>query len=410
MLSNRRFVAAIVLMALGAGLSARHWAQEPRSNAGTPAPGAQLCGATGAPGTRCDLPEHRFPTIGGVPIGALGVVFYCGVGALLLLATLGSAGLQRQAGAIAFRLIAGGVAADLVLLGVQVFAMRSVCPLCLATYSTTFLTAALLFRPLGSEPGAAVDPAERRMLLGGWAVAVAVVIVAVGLGELWLRQSSRAHDLQATLDSPAKRDAYDADRAVEKFQAGPVVTFDLTGAPRLGAPNGPIVVVEYVDYLCPFCRQLYGGLDQYLAQQHGRVTWYFKNLPLDTECNPTLPENLHPGACWMARGAVCAQGAGKWVEFYRAAFTAQPENPGVAEVTRLGAHVGLDRSSYGRCLRAPETIAAVIADVAESVRNKAQGTPTLFINGRRAPLWTYVDRLVTAESERLKLAPLDSTR
>jgi len=404
---NARLVAAIVLMALGAGLSARRWVQEPsqerRSSAGTIAGGgAALCSATGEPGTRCELPNGRASTIGGVPIAALGVAFYGGVGALLLLATLGSAGLQRQVAAIAFRPIAVGVVADVVLLGIQLFVQHDACALCLATYGTTFLTAALLFRPLGPDSGAP-DPAERRMLLGGWALATAVVLVAVTVGEMWLRQQWHAQDLQATLDSPAKRDAYDAEQAVVKFQASPALTFDLREAPRLGAADGPIVVVEFVDYLCPFCRQLYGGLDEYLAQQNGRVSWYFKNLPLDTECNPTLPSNYHPGACLMARGAICAKNEGKWVEFYRAAFTGQFENPGMAEVTRLGVHVGLDRASFGTCLRSPETIAAVAADVAESARAKAQGTPTLFINGRRAPLWTYIERLVTVESERLKL-------
>lgn len=406
MLSNPRLLAAILLVALGAGLSARRWVQEPRqdrSSAGSVTGArAALCTATGEPGTRCEL-AARGRSIGGVPIAALGVAFYGGVGALLLLATLGSAGLQGHAAAIAFRLVAVGVVADVVLLGIQIFVQHDTCGLCLATYGTTFLTAALLFRPLGVDSGALPDSGERRMLLGGWALATAVVLVTVTVGELWLRQQARAQDLQATLDSPAKRDAYDADQAVVKFQAGPVVTFDLTGAPRLGAADGPIVVVEYVDYLCPFCRQLYGGLDQYLAQQNGRVSWYFKNLPLDTACNPTLGENLHPGACWMARGAVCAQGAGKWVEFYRAAFTAQIENPGPPEVMRLGRQAGLEPSSFERCIRSPATIAVVAADVAESVRAKAQGTPTLFINGRRAPSWTYIERLVSAESERLKL-------
>lgn len=237
---------------------------------------------------------------------------------------------------------------------------------------------------------------------------IAIVVLATAV--VVLRQQSRIQELQSTLDDPAKRDAYDTQRAVATFQAGPVVTFDLSRTPRLGAADGPIVVVEFVDYLCPFCKQLYGGLDEYLVRMNGRVSWHFKNLPLDTECNPTLPENYHPGACLLARGAVCAQGAGKWEAFYRAAFTAQIENPGLNDVARLGTQVGLDRSSYEQCLRSPATIAAVAADVAEAVNAKAQGTPTLFINGRRAPLWTYIERLVTAESERLKLPPLDSAQ
>jgi protein-disulfide isomerase/uncharacterized membrane protein len=404
-MTHPKLVAAIVLMALGAGLSARQWIQEPRLSAATTGGGAQLCGASGAPGTSCALPDGG-TTIGGVPVAAFGVAFYGTVGALLLLAILGSGSLVGQATLIAFRLIGVGVVADVILLAVQLVGHHNVCVLCLATYATTFVTAALLFRPRTPTPdvGASADFRERRLLVGGWLLATAVVLVAVTAGEMWLRQRSRAQELQATLDSPAKRDAYDADRAVATFRAGPVVTFDLTGAPRLGAANGPIVVVEFVDYLCPFCRQLYGGLDEYLGQQQGRVSWYFKNLPLDTECNPTLGENLHPGACWMARGAVCAKDAGKWAEFYRAAFTAQIEKPGPPDVIRLGRQIGLERTSYERCIRSPSTNAVVVADVAESVRVKAQGTPTLYVNGRRAPLWTYIERLVTAESERLKLA------
>lgn len=414
MRSHTKLVAALVLMALGAGLAARRWVHEPRPSAGSAGPGAALCGATGAPGSSCELPKGQARAIGGVPVAALEVAFYGSVGALLLLALLGGAGLQRQTTADAFRLILVGVVADIVLLAVQLFVRHDACPLCLATYGTTFLTAALLSPPrrLGPAPLAPTDPAERRMLLAGWALATVVVLVAVSVGELGLRQQRHAQDLQATLDSPAKRDAYDADQAVVKFYAGPVVTFDLTGSPRLGAPppDGPIVVVEFVDYLCPFCKQLYGGLDEYLAHTNGRVSWYFKNLPLDTECNPSLPENYHPGACWLARGAVCAKDAGKWLEYYRAAFAAELTNPGPAEVTRLGVQAGLGPLRFGRCLQSEATIAAVAADVAESLRAKAQGTPTLFINGRRAPLWTYVERLVTAESERLKLAPLDSAR
>jgi len=407
MRSSSTLIAAIVLMALGAGLATTRWIHEPRLSTAAAGPDAGVCRASDAPGSNCELPKTRALTIGSVPVAALEVAFYGAVAALLLLALLGGAGLQREVAGMALRLIMVGVVADIVLLGLQLFVRHDACPLCLATYATTFLSAALLRPPrrLGPAPLARTDPAERRMLLGGWTVATVVVLVAVSVGELGLRERRHAQDLQATLDSPAKRDAYDADQAVVKFYRDSVHTFDLSAAPRLGAPppDGPIVVVEFVDYLCPFCKQLYGGLDQFLGQQHGRVTWYFKNLPLDTECNPTLPENYHPGACWLARGAVCAKDAGKWLEYYRAAFSTELTNPGPAEVTRLGVQAGLGPVRFGRCLQSEATIAAVAADVAESVRAKAQGTPTLFINGRRAPLWTYIERLVTAESERLKL-------
>src|SRR5262245_5834714 len=224
MRTKSTLIAAIVLMALGAGLAARRWIHEPRvSAAGGAGPDAAVCRASGAPGSSCELPKGRGLTIGSVPVTALEVAFYSGVGALLLLAVLGSAGLQRQAVVIAFRLLAAGVVADIALLGIQLFVRHDACALCLATYATTFLTAALLFRVRRADPAtvAATDPAERRMLLGGWALATVVVLVAVTAGEVALRQHARAQDLLATLDSPAKRDAYDAQQAVVTFQAAP---------------------------------------------------------------------------------------------------------------------------------------------------------------------------------------------
>ena len=374
------------------------------------ASGAAVCTASSDPGASCVLPTSGHPLrVAGISSAALSVAFSAGVALVLLLGLLGSAALQQRVTTNAFRILAIAVAVDVVLIILQLFVWHDVCALCLASYGMTVVAAVLLRRPRDAAPAPVPEPAERRLFIGGSVFATVLLLLAVGAGELWIRQQARVSFLQSTLDSPAKRDAYDADQAVVKFQAFPVVTFDLSGAPRLGAQGGPIVVVEYVDYLCPFCRQLYGGLDEYLAH-NGRVSWYFKNYPLDTECNPTLPENYHPGACWLARGAVCAKDAGKWVEYYRAAFSAELENPGPAEVTRLGAQLGLDRSSYGGCIRSPATIAAVAADVADGVRAHAQGTPTLFINGRRAPLWTYLERLVDVEEHRLGLATSDSTR
>jgi protein-disulfide isomerase/uncharacterized membrane protein len=403
-----RVLLAITLLLVSAGLSARRWITQPSDATGT-ASGVAICTASSDPGARCELPKSGHPLrVAGISSAAVSVAFSAGVAFVLLLGLLGSAALQQRVARNAFRVLAIAVAVDVVLIVLQLFVWHDVCALCLASYGMTIVAAVLLHRPSEAAP-AALEPVERRLFIGGSVFASVLLLLTVGAGELWLRQHARASLLQATLDSPAKRDAYDADQAVVKFQAAPVVTFDLSGAPRLGATDGPIVVVEYVDYLCPFCRQLYGGLDEYLAH-NGRVSWYFKNYPLDTACNPTLPENYHPGACWLARGAVCAKDAGKWVEYYRAAFAKELEHPGPADVTRLGAQVGLDRSSYGRCIQSPATVAAVAADVADGVRAHAQGTPTLFINGRRAPLWTYIEPLVAAEERRLGLAAPDSTR
>ena len=408
-MTQPRILFVIILLTLGAGISARRWFVQPREGAGSGS-SLPICSASSEPGASCRLPEAGYPlTIGGVPSAAVSVAFFAAVAIALVLALLGSAALQHRITTIAFRLVAVAVAVDLVLLVLQIAVWRNLCTLCLATYGATLVAAVLLFRPLGTAP-AATEPGETRMFMGGWLLATAGLLVAIAGGELWQRQQARVSQLQLTLDDSGRREQYLEDRAVVRFQQAPVVSFDLQGAPRFGAPDAPITVIEFIDYQCPICRQLSGYLDEYLAGTHGRVSWYFKNLPLDRECNPTLPENYHPGACWMARGAVCAHQAGKFVEFYRASFAAERANPGLADVTKLGAGIGLDRTRYAACVTSPRTVEAVARDVADALRSQAQGTPTLFINGRRAPLWTYLERLVAVEEARSGVAKADSAR
>lgn len=372
-----------------------------------------ICGATGEAGSNCILPTEHPITIAGVSSSAAGVLFYGGAGVVLILGLLGSAGLLQQVSTNLFRAVALLLAIDVVLVVLQVFVWRGICTLCLVTYGITALVAFLLYHPWGARAGAAppltIAPAERRMFVGAWVLASAVLLGAVIVGELWARQHARAAYLQLTLDDLDRRDQYDEDKAIAKFRAAPVVAFDLDAVPRFGSPDAPIKIIEFIDYECPVCRQLYGGLDEYLSQ-NPQVSWYFKNSPLDQSCHPTIAENYHPGACWMARGAICAQQAGKFVEFYRAAFTSERTNPGLADVTAIGTRIGLDRARYTACINAPATAEAVARDVADANRGKAQGTPTLFVNGRRAPLWTYLPRLVAVERGRLGLASPDTAR
>src|SRR6185436_16897052 len=101
MRSSSTLIAAIVLMALGAGLATTRWIHEPRPSPSAAGLDAGVCRASDAPGSNCELPKTRALTIGGIPVAALEVAFYGAVAALLLLALLGGAGLKREVAGMA---------------------------------------------------------------------------------------------------------------------------------------------------------------------------------------------------------------------------------------------------------------------------------------------------------------------
>ena len=155
-----------------------------------------------------------------------------------------------------------------------------------------------------------------------------------------------------------------------------------------GPANAPIKVVGYSDFLCPFCRDLAGAFAQYVPQSGERVAVYFKNYPLDAECNPKLKQSTHPGSCNLALGAVCAHRQGKFDAYHDRVFSSELRNPAAADVVRIAGEAGLSGAAMQGCLDDPKTKDALAAQIAEANRLGVSATPTVYVNGKSFPAST----------------------
>lgn len=217
----------------------------------------------------------------------------------------------------------------------------------------------------------------------------------------------RAEELQQTLEDPQKLQQYFAAKAREDFEAAPVQTIDLDSVPRRGPADAPVTVVEYSDFLCPFCRNLGLALSQFVPQADGRLAVYFKNYPLDKECNESLPRSTHPGSCQLARGAICAHLQGKFEAYHDRVFSEEGlRDPGPEDVVRLAGEAGLNAAAMEGCLRDPETDAALDAQIAEAQRLQVHATPTVYINGKKLPRINDFVPTVDREAQKSGFPPL----
>ena len=160
---------------------------------------------------------------------------------------------------------------------------------------------------------------------------------------------------------------------------------DVASAPLKGPATAPARVVEFSDFMCPFCRSLAGALSQFVPQAGGRVAVYFMNYPLDNACNPKLPRATHPGACTVALGSICAHYQGKFDAYHDRVFSTELHNPQAADVVRLAGEAGLNAAALEGCLDDPKTKADLAAQIAEGNRLGITATPTLYINGKKLP-------------------------
>lgn len=420
---TRRAVVALMLLLLGAGVSGL-LLFEHRGHAGASAAVNQFCGGDGAPSGCETVARSRWSAPLGVPLAAVGLVFYLSLALLLALSLAdpapGHAGAALRA---AFLALAAGLAVDLALLAVQAFAIHAFCRLCLLTYAVGAGSLALLW-PARAVPLRPLRAREARPLALGWALSSIVAVAAVAAGDraLVAQQPSttgalgvpgslaeaqeRVRTLQQTLDDPEKLQQYLSAKALHDFESAPVQEIDLASATPQGDPAAPLRVVTYSDFLCPFCRSLATGLHDFQPQTGGRMVVYFKNYPLDQSCNAAVPRTLHPGACWLARGAVCAQEQGRFQAYHDKVFSTQLNDPGEADVKRLGQQAGLDAARLAACLASPDSRQRVEADIAEGRRVGVRGTPTVLVNGKKLPSINTFAQALERESARLGLPPL----
>jgi protein-disulfide isomerase len=170
----------------------------------------------------------------------------------------------------------------------------------------------------------------------------------------------------------------------------------LTDQPSFGPADAPVTIVEFGDFECPDCKMEAPILRRDLPEAlGGKVRVYFKNYPLDS---------VHPWARAAAIAGRCVyqQGQPAFWKFYDWDYENQDqitaENLNMKVLAWAGEN-GIDTVKLGQCLDTKATEPEVNRSIAEGRALGIQGTPTLFINGRRIGGLTWPDLQLVINKE-----------
>lgn len=152
-----------------------------------------------------------------------------------------------------------------------------------------------------------------------------------------------------------------------------------------GNPDAKVVIVEYSDTECPFCKNHHETLNRIVSEYDpSDVAWVYRNFPL---------AQLHPGAVRQAEALECAADLGGndgfWAYTDRL-YEVTPSNNGLADsqLPEIAQHVGLDLAAFNTCLDSGAMKERVEADINEVVAAGGRGTPhnIILANGEQFPL------------------------
>ncbi|MBI5456309.1 thioredoxin domain-containing protein [Candidatus Kaiserbacteria bacterium] len=184
----------------------------------------------------------------------------------------------------------------------------------------------------------------------------------------------------------------------------------------LGNPEAEIVVVEFSDPECPFCKQFHETMHQIVSEygSSGKVAWVYRHFPI---------EQLHPKAPKEAEALECAAEQGGNETFWK--FTdmvyektgsnnaldigvhnspkevpvgpdgepyyaqkAPRSNTDAGQLSDFAKELGLNVEQFENCIQSGKYASRVSTDYNEVAAAGGQGTPhsILIVNGDQVPL------------------------
>ena len=147
---------------------------------------------------------------------------------------------------------------------------------------------------------------------------------------------------------------------------------EAAGHPSRGPSNAPVIIVEFSDFQCGFCKTLHATLREILQKYPTTVRLVYRQYPI---------AEIHPYAMKAAEASLCADAQGHFWELHDQLFQDQ-EALKVEDLKTKAGKLQLDTAAFNSCLESGKYVSRIKQDLREGAVAGVSGTPALFINGR----------------------------
>jgi uncharacterized membrane protein/predicted DsbA family dithiol-disulfide isomerase len=163
--------------------------------------------------------------------------------------------------------------------------------------------------------------------------------------------------------------------------------------PVTGPISAKISIIEFSDFECPYCKSAASVLDDILLEFGSSVKLYFMHYPLTG----------HRNANMAARAAIYAQNKGRFKDFHNDLFE-QQESLNEDSIMKLSVKYGWDSSAFRRAILSDTMQNLLTKYIAYGKLAQVDGTPTIYINGRRVEQWQDLEAVRAIIQEEIQTA------
>ncbi|PJE64540.1 MAG: disulfide bond formation protein DsbA [Candidatus Ryanbacteria bacterium CG10_big_fil_rev_8_21_14_0_10_43_42] len=153
-----------------------------------------------------------------------------------------------------------------------------------------------------------------------------------------------------------------------------------------GNPNAQVIIVEYSDYECPFCKGFHLTMQRIVDEYGDKVAWVYRHFPLDS---------IHSKARSEALAAECAAELGGNDAFWKFTdrfFELTPSNNQTDTATvlpQIAREIGLNEPQFASCLTSGRYDDHIQANLDNGIATGGNGTPWSIVvtkSGKKYPL------------------------
>jgi protein-disulfide isomerase len=169
-------------------------------------------------------------------------------------------------------------------------------------------------------------------------------------------------------------------------------------SPNYGTQGAPVVIVEFSDFECPFCKEEAKTLRSNLQSTYPKeVHLYHLDFPLEA-VHPWARAAAGAGRCILKQNSDAYWAFYDWIYEHQADITADNLKTKILDWAKTNDKI--DTLKLTRCIDTKETDDEVAMEMEQAKNLQINQTPFFFVNGRRmagAIDWTSMKRVIDDE-------------